>query len=507
MIPVARGGTVRQLEQNYASQLGVPTLVLMELASMAVAHFVRDVLAAPASRGVLVVCGSGNNGGDGYGCARWLHQWGIPVQTWSLGSHSNGDAGVMRAAAKACGVPETDAIAGCGLVVDALFGTGLARPLVGEVATAITAIHALRVPVLAVDLPSGLDADRGEVRGAVIQASHTLSLGCLKPSLFVGIGERLAGEVGWADLGLRAVAAPGAWDAEVPEATDLQGLWPVRGRGDHKNRSGHLVIVAGSRAMAGAAVLAAKGALSAGVGLLTLVVPDGAVARLAGLPPEVMLRVGKGEDRLESLPAGALDGASAVAAGPGLGGGVGLLPGLGSALRALWNTCPLPVAFDADALPCVSPAASAAPRLVTPHPGEAARMLQTDVAAVEADRFGAVARLAAPHTALLKGRHSLVAEPSRSTSINPRNSSLLATGGSGDVLLGVAGALLARGLSAFDAARCAAWVHGTAAQDLESSGMIAVTASEIAGAIPTAIAALVRGEGGSGALYRSYRSW
>lgn len=486
MIPVGTSATVRAADRAVIEGLGVPGVALMEVASRAVADVVR---ARPeARRGVVVVCGVGNNGGDGYAVARWLHGWGLPVRLVSSApDRLRGDAATMRDAAVRLGIPEVepDAIDGAGVIVDAIFGNGLDRPVGGVEGALITRIVAGSAPVVAVDLPSGVHADTGRVLGVAVRATTTVTFGAMKPGLLAGAGEALAGDVICVDIGLGA-ARP-AWEGEIPSAADLR--WPRRSPADHKGTAGHLLVVAGSAAMAGAAVLVCRGALAAGAGLVTLVAARGAFPRLAALPPEVMVIVGGDGDRLESLDDRWLDGRTAAVAGPGLGGGGVLDPKLAAALARWWRWAPCPAIFDADALPCAIGDAAGA-RVVTPHPGEAARMLGADVQAVQADRFGAAARLAEGRVALLKGRHTLIASPSAPISVNPRNTPVLATGGSGDVLAGVIGALLSRGVAARDAAILGAWVHGDAGCRLAAERETGWVASDIAARLPEAIAAL-----------------
>lgn len=470
MIPVCTAGECREIDRRAIEELGVPGAALMEVAGRGLALLVRDRLGEAARRGVAVVCGPGNNGGDGYVAARWLRGWGYDVHTWSLAPASKGDAALYRRAALAAGVPEVEGLGDCGVVVDAVFGTGLDREVTGTIAAALLRMDEHPAPKVAADLPSGLHSDTGAELGVCVTAAYTACFGRLKRGLFCGVGAVRAGQVALIDLGFDAV--PGEVGAEL--ATDaLMARWPRRSAAAHKGDSGHLLVVAGSLAMAGAAVLTCRGALAAGAGRITLHTASGALARLGALPPEVMLRL-DGDEVITSL--GDLRGFSAIVAGPGLGGGVDGAPR--EALAALWATLKAPVLFDADALvPDLGP--SAGPRVVTPHPGEAARMLRATTAEVQADRFGAAEALGGFGVAVLKGQHSLVSRPGR-TSVNATGGPVLATAGSGDVLAGVIGALLARGLSAWDAARVGVWAHGAAGDRLGSRRPEGWSASDIA---------------------------
>jgi NAD(P)H-hydrate epimerase len=491
---ISTASQARELDRRVIQDLGVPGVALMELAARGVAEVVRDRFGRAASHGVVVVCGAGNNGGDGYACARWLHGWGVPVRVWSLSPTSAGDAGTMRAAWARLHVREVEGVDGAGLLVDAVFGTGLTRAVAGEEGRAIRAMNALGAPIVAVDLPSGLHADTGAELGVAVRATCTVTFGRLKPGLLTEPGADLAGDVSVVDIGLGCASSdPVGADslAEMPDARDLARSWPIRAPADHKTRSGQLLVLAGSRNMTGAAVLACRGALAVGVGLLTLAAPRGAIARLAALPPEAMvLQCGAG-DHLEPLREAEFTGFTAVAAGPGLGGGLGAPDrALGDALGDLWARSALPLVYDADAL-AFAIGGGPGGRVVTPHPGEAGRLLGLSAAEVQADRFGAAARLADGRTAILKGRYSLVASPGTPISVNPTNTPVLATGGTGDVLLGMVGGLLARGVAPRDAARLAAWAHGRAGERLAARRSQGWTAGDVAAEVPDAIEELL----------------
>lgn len=486
MEPLLTAEGSRAADRALAEGAGLGGLVLMETASRGLAEAIRRHHAAEASRGVVVVCGPGQNGGDGYGCARWLASWGFDVRVLSTADRSGGDAAVMRRACARLGVPGTEDLGEAGLLVDALFGTGLSRPVEGPFAALVEAMDAHPAPVVAADLPSGVDADTGTLRGPPLRAVRTVTFGARKPGHHAADGLRLSGVVDVVDLGFGGLALDPP--AERPDAADLAPRWPVRAPQDHKTRSGRLLVIAGSTAMAGAAVLACRGALAAGAGLVTLRIPRGALARLGALPPEVMVELEGDGDVLEGL--GPVEGFDALAVGPGLGGGRPLSRGLMGALVGLWARARQPAVFDADALGAAS-GLPGGPRVITPHPGEAGRLLGGGAAAVEEDRFGAAAALARPGVvALLKGPATLVATPDHPTSVNPTGAATLATGGSGDVLTGVIGALLARGVRARDAARLGAWVHGRAGERLAEAAAEGWTAGDIAAALPAAVADL-----------------
>ena len=480
---------VREMDRRVIEDLGLPGIALMDLASRAVAQALVDCFQDAARRGVVVVCGGGNNGGDGYGCARWLAGWGFPVSIMSLTEKSSGDAGVMRAVCEKMGLATCQDMAGAGLVVDAVFGTGLAREVTGRYAKVLEDMAANPAPVVAVDLPSGLNSDTGAVMGVAVPAAMTVTFGCRKCGMYGEPGAGYCGEIVVADIGL--AASKGEARAEMPERRDLAEYWPCRDPGDHKTRSGHLLVIAGSTAMAGAAVLCCKGALAAGAGLLSLCVPRGAHARLHGLPPEVMILPGGEGDLFEPKAVSQLEKYGAIVAGPGLGGGAALSEETAYFLLELWAAARVPVIYDADALPFAQ-GPTDYPRVITPHPGEAARILGQGIMEVQSDRYEAAEALASEkRVALLKGRNTLIAETGHRVSINSTGCEVLATGGAGDVLSGVIGGLLCRGLAARDAARLGAWVHGKAADMLRERRAIGWTAQDVVHEIPEAVARLL----------------
>jgi len=506
VIPVATAEQVRALDAGAIEGLGIPGIALMESASQALAAAVQEVRQQVGGGSVLLVCGGGNNGGDGFGAARWLHGWGVPVVIWALSDRASGDAAVNRQACERLGLPfvsigSPGELAEHAVLVDAVFGTGLSRDVEGRYATVLTWLDQAEAPIVAADLPSGLHADTGRLMGVGVHAARTVTFGALKAGMLCGQGPERCGQVDLAELGLGAVP-----DVELLGALGtpqtLRTWWPHRGGDAHKTRSGHVAVLAGSTAMAGAAVLCCRGAQAAGAGLVTLFAPRGALPRLACLPPEVMVAVSGEGDVLEAPDLdGPLSRATALVAGPGLGGGQELPPDLARFLAERWAVDPRPMLADADALSVVFSASAAVsaergPRVITPHPGEAARLLDTDAPSVQGDRFDAVQRLAALGsgcTALLKGRHTLIATPDQPVHVNPTGGPVLATGGTGDVLSGLVTALLGRGLPAHRAATLGAWVHGRAGDRLAEvpGGGEGTTAGDVADALSGAIAELL----------------
>ncbi|BDG07847.1 NAD(P)H-hydrate dehydratase [Anaeromyxobacter paludicola] len=492
---LATGEEMRAIDRTAIDELGVPGLALMERAGRAVAEAAL-ALAGPGGR-FLVLCGAGNNGGDGYVAARLLSAAGRAVELYALApvEKLGPDARAMREEALAKGLAPRDAPAlgraeaGAGdVVVDAIFGTGLSRPPEGALAEGIAAAGRLReagARVLAVDVPSGLAADTGDAPGACVRADRTVTFGLMKRGLVFFPGAELAGEVTVADIGL-----PPAALARVPArlallgAREARALVPRRERDAHKGDAGRLLAVAGSAGKTGAAHLCLLGALRGGVGLAWLASrPEVLPLALGGLPEAMSLAL-PGEGPLgERDLAPLLEAAMAVdalVAGPGIPRG----PATGPLLRELLARSGKPAVLDADALNALADAPGAVGPLppsavLTPHPGELARLLRQSIADVQRDRVAtAVASAEALGcTVVLKGARTVVAAPGEVPWVIPTGNPGMATGGTGDVLAGLTGALLAGGIAPFDAARAAAWAHGRAgdlaARRLGERGLLA----------------------------------
>ncbi|WP_242342382.1 NAD(P)H-hydrate dehydratase [Anaeromyxobacter terrae] len=496
---------MRAIDRAAIDAFGVPSLALMDRAGRAVAEAAR-ALAAPGGRFV-VVCGGGNNGGDGYVAARILRAAGRDARVLSLvaAARLTGDARATREEAERAGVPIDEAVelggldAGPGdVVVDAIFGTGLSRAPEGAFARAIERIDAARAAgarVVAVDVPSGLSADTGRPLGACVRADRTVTFAFQKRGLVLHPGPSFAGEVTVADIGIPAEAA-----ARVPalcellEADQARALLPPRRPDAHKGDAGRLLVVAGSPGKTGAAHLALTGALRGGAGLVTL------ASRAEALPlalfgrPEAMSTAVPGAGPLGRADLQALlaaaKGMDALAIGPGIPRG----DETGELLRALLERARLPAVLDADALNALTDdpsrlAALGVPLVLTPHPGEMARLCGTTIDAVQADRIGVAAEKARlwRATIVLKGARTVVADPEGPAAVIPTGNAGMATGGTGDVLAGLIGALLAGGLAPGAAARVGAWVHGRAgdrvAARLGERGLLAGDLGEAIGEV------------------------
>jgi ADP-dependent NAD(P)H-hydrate dehydratase / NAD(P)H-hydrate epimerase len=507
--PLVSAAQMRALDRHTIDGLGIPGALLMESAGRAVAHWVLACRAPDAP--VLVVCGAGNNGGDGLVAARHLHQLGVGVRVALLADPGRlrGDAAANLRRAQAVGVtiegPRWRAPR-AGMVVDAIFGTGLSRPVTGPAAASIRRLNAARAAqrgamrVLAVDLPSGLCADTGQALGTMVEADFTLTLGLPKLGLTLEPGRHCAGQIRVAHIGIAEQAPEVVVEAQLWTRAEVAERLPARPATGHKGTFGHALIVAGSEGKTGAAVLAAEGAARVGAGLVTLACPAGlndileikcTEAMTAPLPDTASRGLAAGaEERLLAL--------AATRDAVGLGPGLGCDAETSALVRAVAKRLEVPLALDADGLLAFKQdlallTARRAPTLLTPHPGEAAELLGCSAAEVNRDRPAAARRLAVRSGAvvLLKGPASVTATVTGASVVNPTGGPNLAAGGTGDVLLGMVTGLLAQGCTAEDAAALAAYVHGAAADALaQERGNAGLLASELAARVPETLAAL-----------------
>ena len=474
LVPLLSVAALRDVEQRHAHE------PLMERAGAAAADIAAAMLAARGGRAV-VLAGPGNNGGDAYICARHLRERGFDVDIVSAGDTARlpPDAAAALTRVQATGVhflPSPPAETP-GLIIDGLFGVGLTRALTAPHSAWVEWANASGAPILALDVPSGLDADTGVAHEPVIDATATATFIALKPGLLTCDGPDYCGEISVHGLGLDgAISGAGA----RLEWRLLQGELPAilarRERKAHKGTFGRACIVGGAEGLVGAALLAGRAALRLGAGRVVV----GLAARNPPLvdwgSPELMLR--------EAGIVG--DDYDAWVVGPGLGGG--------ERAQAIVDKAAgyaQPLVLDADALNAIAANAALrdavarreAPTLATPHPAEAARLLGCDTSAVQADRVGAATRLATTLRAhvVLKGAGSIVARPDGSFDVNASGNPALATAGSGDVLAGILGALLAQGIDAPTSLRIGVCLHGAAADALVAQGIgpLGVTASEV----------------------------
>jgi NAD(P)H-hydrate epimerase len=504
--------TMKMLDNYTISTVGIPGPVLMEIAGRSCAILCCHLMREKGARSAFIMCGPGNNGGDGFVVARYLKNFAfdVTVGLFCAPSSLKGDALLMFNILRHFDVGLTDfannfsedkleeALSSADVIVDALFGTGLIRPVEGVFVTAITMANRTGAIRVAVDIPSGVCSDTGRVLGVAFNAHYTVTFGTAKIGHFSYPGKKFCGQIEVADIGIPAKAIEDADGALLVEAKDAGRFFGDREEDAFKNSFGHLVFVGGFVGKAGAGLLGAMSAVRTGAGLVTIGTDAEAQRRLEGRMPELMVeaiadiqedKVLVRKDALMRL----LDGKACVCIGPGLG----LRTGTEDVVRLCLESG-IPAVLDADALNLVAEnRLTLLPRkdiIITPHPGEAARLLTCKTAQVQANRVDAVRELARRFgvVACLKGAGTLVADPDGNLAINPTGSPALATAGSGDCLCGMIGALLARKVVPFDACYAAVYLHGLcgelAEKDLTEHG---VSASDLISYIPKAIRTVV----------------
>lgn len=538
---------MREIDQYTINMLGIPAMVLMENAGRAIAEEVLSYCRAnsprttdgrqPAQRPVwrwdwqkrpadakdgtrqaiqatrevirsdagdrealagecwLILIGKGNNGGDGLVCARHLADAGLGVRLLYAEPPESlrGDAAAQHAIAERLGLPrsvytpgEAGTFSGCTGIVDALLGTGAKGPPRGAYASLIREAIGSGLPIIAADIPSGLDADTGSLHDPCIRARKTVSLAFMKAGLTQYPGAEAAGEVVVRYIGIPAALpphVPGAGQL-LTEASLQSGLGVsvdrIRQADGHKGTYGHVLLAAGGLPMSGAALLSAKAALRAGCGLATWALPAALMPHTAGAVPELMTAPVPDDGNGAWSEAAAdevlrlMQARDVLAVGPGLG----RFPGEAGFLRALWEGIPRPLVVDADALNILAAAGGLAAwqrrdaaTVLTPHPGEMVRLAGLSTAEVQRDRLGLARSFAVQHgvTLVLKGARTVVADPDGSVYVNTTGHPGMATGGSGDVLTGIIASLLAQGLSAIQAAALGVYLHGLAGERAASA--------------------------------------
>ena len=502
---------MRELDRLTIQKYGVPSLALMERAGEGVARALLDCFGRVARGGVLVVAGKGNNGGDGLVIARHLKKKRIPCEVVLLARKeelSHDAAQNLRAYLKAKGKVfevTTDSftllnerLKGKRLLVDAILGTGLKDEVRGLYAAAIAMINASGLPVVAVDVPSGLDTDLGRPLGTAIQAEMTVTLGYPKLGQVIYPGLSYVGELVVADIGIHPKAVEEAHlQTELLEKEDIRWLVPVREPDTHKGTYGHLLVMAGSRGKTGAAILACRAAMRVGTGLVTLAAPRSLNDIFASSLVEVMTEPLKdnSEEQLEPLNDQGwhrlLDKKNALLFGPG----IGLKDAGRSTLRWLLRNLGLPWVIDADGLNNLAAEverlrSAKTPPVLTPHPGEMARLIGSDTAAVNQDRVGTARSFARDYRChvVLKGARTVIATLEGEVFINPTGNPGMASGGMGDVLAGILAGLLAQGFRVEDALRLGVFLHGFVGDQVaRAKGEIGMIASDVIESLPHGI--------------------
>lgn len=493
LYPVAE---IRNIELTAMAAL--PPGTLMQKAGSAAARLAASLIPEPRrAASVLVLVGPGNNGGDALEVAHLLAQAGMEVVALLCvpGATHSPDAQQAMERARQSAVQFGDPVVATvkqsewSLVVDGLFGIGLARPITGELRMLVEAVNGLACPVLALDVPSGLDADTGNIvgeDGIAVHASHTVTFIADKPGLHTLYGRDYAGEVHVADLDIEHSHVPGA-HIHLNSIAAFSAFLRPRAHNSHKGSFGDVIIIGGAHGMSGAPILAARAAAKCGAGRVFAAFLDEPPA-YDSMQPELMCRAASEMDLSSST----------LVAGPGLGTSREAHDMLAKALHSRQQ-----LVLDADALNLVATepglqqilSQREAPSLMTPHPLEAARLLQVSTKEIQADRLSAARLLALQFnaTVILKGSGSIIAKADGEIMINPTGNPALATAGTGDVLAGICGALLAQHFPAWNAALAACWLHGEAADILVSEGIgpIGMTAGELIPCVRTILNQLV----------------
>jgi hydroxyethylthiazole kinase-like uncharacterized protein yjeF len=503
---------MREADRRTIDDIGIPSIVLMENAGRQAVAAMEAAFEDLSTSHVGVLCGRGNNGGDGFVVARTLVQRGVETSVFLLGSVSEvrGDARTNLEILGRIGltvVEITNAqawelhfseVSQCELLVDAILGTGFHGQLSGLLETVVADVNGLGIPVVSIDLPTGVSADSHEVEGEAIDASMTVTLAAPKIPLILPPADTHGGDLVIADIGiplpiLDEVEGP---YIEILTRERMRDLVPVRTADSHKGDFGRVLVIAGSLGRTGAAHLAALGALRSGAGLVTIATPRSCVPTVAAMAPEYMT------EPLDETVAGTIDysaldrvldiKADVIAVGPGLGQS----PGTSAFVQGLLERAGVPLVLDADALnafagdPDRLVGRDGVDVVITPHPGEMARLLNISVEAVQRERLHHATEFAASHRlhVVLKGHRTIIAGPDNRAFVNLTGNSGMATGGTGDLLTGMIAAWLAQLLDAEAACKLAVYLHGTAGDLAEADeGEVSLIAGDLASRLGDAI--------------------
>jgi NAD(P)H-hydrate epimerase len=511
---VVTAAQMREMDRLTIQKYGVPSLTLMERAGDGIAKAICGRFGRAAKKGVLVVAGKGNNGGDGLVVARLLKKKRVPCEVMLLARKSelSPDAAhnleayrklrgkVTEVSAGSLGLL-TERMRGVGLIVDGILGTGTKSAVTGLYAEAITLMNGSGLPTVAVDIPSGLDTDNGMPLGPAVQAEMTVALAYPKLGESIYPGLRYVGDLAVVDIGIdpRAVKEVSP-DIELLEQKEIRWLVPIREADTHKGTYGHVLVLAGSRGKTGAAIMACRAAMRSGAGLVTLAAPRSLNSIFASALLEVMTEPLRDNSAEEMEPLDdetwrrLLERKNALLFGPG----IGVNDSTRSALRWLLRHLEVPWVIDADGLTNLVQELdrlrnAKTPPILTPHPGEMARLIDKDTAAVNQDRIGTARSFAMQHRCyvVLKGARTVIGTPAGRVFINPTGNPGMASGGMGDVLAGILAALLGQGFSPEDAMKLGVYLHGFVGDRVAAEkGQIGLIASDIIEGLPAGMRAL-----------------
>ena len=508
---------MRALDRAAEEEIGIPGLVLMENAGRAVADAAEKLLGNCCHKKIVIFAGKGNNGGDGSGAGRWLHNRGAEVTLVLAGAAEelSGSAADELQYFIACGLPvleikdyeeenlfaeiENRALQ-ANLIVDALLGTGFSgamRPLFRRLCQCINRVRAGEDAgkVLAVDIPTGVNADTGAADPYAVRADATITMALPKLGLYLYPGASYAGEIQVADIGMPALLLQKADSSRILVTRELvKSMLPERPKNAHKGSVGRVVVAAGSCGYTGAAALSSFAAVKSGAGLVTLLTPENAREILAVKLTEVMVKglpvqnLQPMRDEALELISEALEKADVLAIGPGFG----TAEETGTLIREVLVVANVPCVIDADAITALQDHTELlshmlAEKVLTPHPGEMARITGMKIAEIEKNRVEVARAYAEKWQAVLvlKGTPTVIALPDGTAYLNNNGTPAMATGGSGDVLTGLIAALIGQGLSAADAAVAGVYLHGLAGE-LAANGCVGMAASELLEKIPEA---------------------
>ena len=508
---ILNAAQMREADRRTIEDIGIPSLVLMENAGRQVVAAIEAAHSDLAELKVAVLCGRGNNGGDGFVVARTMMQRGIDVSVFVIGrvAEVRGDARINleilgRLGLTVVEIADSQAwelhfteISDCTLIVDAVFGIGLNAPIAGLMETVVADVNGASIPVVAIDLPSGLSADTHEPIGDSIEAGMTVTLAAPKLSLVLPPAETRAGDIVIADIGIPSdvIASLDGPHVHLMTRGAMRELVDPRMPDTHKGDYGRVLIVAGSRGKTGAAHLSAIGALRSGAGLVTVATPGCCVPIVAAMAPEYMTEAI--DERADGLDSSGVDrilemARDVIAIGPGLGQAAGTR----EFIRTLVDRATMPLVIDADGLnafaddPDRLSGREGRDVIITPHPGEMARLVGMSTDEVQASRLEIARNFAAAHRVyvVLKGHRTLIATPDEKVFINPTGNAGMATGGTGDVLTGMIAAWLAQLLDAEAACQLGVYLHGMAGDLAEADeGEVAMTAGDLAAHLGDAV--------------------